>query len=82
MLRVNGSKHTMWNRIVYKYAFIEVTGDNFDIVIYSLDQTQFFIRHAKQWSYVDRKKDRFFYTKNEGTVLQLVRTWIVTWKID
>lgn len=32
-------------------AFIEVTGDDFDVVIFSLDQTQFVVQHANQRTY-------------------------------
>ena len=56
-MRVNGSKHTQYKNELYVWerAFIEVTGDDSDIVIFSLDQTQFIVQHANKRSY---KKDR------------------------
>jgi hypothetical protein len=42
-----------------KRAFIEVTGDDSDVVIFSLDQTQFVVQHANErppTEYSRRKK--------------------------
>ena len=35
-----------------KRAFIEVTGDDSDVVIFSLDQTQFIVQHANKRPYI------------------------------
>jgi hypothetical protein len=35
-----------------KRAFIDVTGDDSDIVIFSLDQTQFVVQHANERPYI------------------------------
>jgi hypothetical protein len=47
--------------MVHKHAFIEVTGDNSDVIILLLDQTQFIVQHAKQRLYVDGKKSIFLH---------------------
>lgn len=36
-------------------AFLEVTGDDSDVVIFSLDQTQFVVQHANKRSYKKEK---------------------------
>jgi hypothetical protein len=36
-----------------KRAFIEVTGDDSDVVIFSLDQTQFVVQHANERPYIE-----------------------------
>lgn len=47
-------------------AFLEVTGDDSDVVIFSLDQTQFVVQHANKRSY---KKKRKLQAKKEARSL-------------
>jgi hypothetical protein len=49
-----------------KRAFIEVTGDDSDVVIFSLDQTQFVVQHANERPYIEdsMRKETIVNTKS------------------